>query len=89
MFTNLLVPLDGSAAAATAVSAARTLATAFDAQISLLRVVRRPNGTLDAHAHELDKVMAHLDSQARTLMAADLRAESRVRTATWRRQSWL
>jgi nucleotide-binding universal stress UspA family protein len=80
MFTNLLVPLDDSAGAATALSAARTLATALDAQIRLLWVVRRPTGTLDGHADDLHEATEYLDGQARKLRTAVFRAESCVRS---------
>ena len=80
MFSTVLVPLDGSPAAATALPAARALALAFGAQVSLLRVVRRPVALLDGHADEIREAAAYLDGLARELSASDLRVRTHVRS---------
>ena len=80
MFSTVLVPLDGSPAAATALPAARALALAFGARVSLLRVVRRPVALLDGHADEIREAAAYLDGLARELSASNLRVQTHVRS---------
>src|ERR687886_1590142 len=80
MFSTVLVPLDGSPAAATALPAARALATALGAQVSLLRVVRRPVALLDGHADEIRDAATYLDGLARELTASGLRVKTNVRS---------
>ena len=80
MFSTVLVPLDGSPAAATALPAARALATALGAQVNLLRVVRRPVALLDGHAAEIGEAATYLDGLARELSASNLRVRTHVRS---------
>jgi nucleotide-binding universal stress UspA family protein len=61
MFTNVIVPLDGSREATAALRIARTLAAAAGARLSLLRVVRRPAGPLAPHAKEVHAAADYLD----------------------------
>ena len=80
MFSTVLVPLDGSPAAATALPTARALATALGAQVNLLRVVRRPVTLLDGHAAEIREAATYLDGLARELSASNLRVRTHVRS---------
>ena len=75
----MLVPL-GGCPAATALPAARALATALGAQVSLLRVVRRPVALLDGHADEIRDAATYLDGLARELTASGLRVKTNVRS---------
>jgi nucleotide-binding universal stress UspA family protein len=80
MFSTVLVPLDGSPTAATALPAARALATALGAQVTLLRVVRRPVAPLDGHADEIREAATYLEGVARELSTAKLRVQTNVRS---------
>ena len=80
MFSSVLVPLDGSPAAATALPTARALATALGAQVNLLRVVRRPMELLDGHAAAIREAATYLDGVARELAASNLRVKTHVRS---------
>jgi nucleotide-binding universal stress UspA family protein len=60
MFTNVIVPLDGSREATAALPFARALGAAAGARIRLLRVVRRPAGLFAAHANEVHDAAAYL-----------------------------
>jgi nucleotide-binding universal stress UspA family protein len=80
MFSTVLVPLDGSPAAATALPAAGVLASALSAQVSLLRLVRRPVALLDGHASEIREAATYLDGLARKLTASNLRVKTHVRS---------
>ena len=80
MFSTVLVPLDGSPEAATALSAARALASAFSAQMSLMRVVRRPAGQFGVHADEIREAASYLDGVAREMASSNLRVSTHVRS---------
>jgi nucleotide-binding universal stress UspA family protein len=60
MFTHLLVPLDGSRLAETALPAAATLAKQFNGRITLLRVVRPPDITTSTSGSAMAEVLAML-----------------------------
>jgi nucleotide-binding universal stress UspA family protein len=80
VFKNVLVPLDGTPAAATALPAASALGTALGAQISLLRVVRRPAAVLDPHVDDVREASAYLDRAARQPEVANVRVSTHVRS---------
>ena len=78
MFTNVIVPLDGSHEATAALPVARTLAAAADARIRLLRVVRRPAGS---HASDVHAAADYLDSVVRDeLQTSALPTSTHVRS---------
>jgi nucleotide-binding universal stress UspA family protein len=80
MFNTVLVPLDGSPAAEMALPTARALATALNAQVDLLRVVRRPVALLDGHADKIREAATYLDGFARELSTSNLRVRTHVRS---------
>jgi nucleotide-binding universal stress UspA family protein len=80
MFSNVLVPLDGSPEAATALPAAQALASSLGARISLVRVVRRPDVQFDMHADEIRDAAGYLDGVARELASSNLRVSTHVRS---------
>ena len=65
MFTNVIVPLDGSREATAALPTARALAAAAGARMSLVRVVRRPAGPFACHATEVHEAADYLDRVVR------------------------
>ena len=65
MFTNVIVPLDGSHDAAAAIPVARTLAALGGGRLSLLRVVHRPAGLFASHINQVREASAYLDRVAR------------------------
>jgi nucleotide-binding universal stress UspA family protein len=73
MFTNLLVPLDGSDLAEAALPAALELAQKFDSQINLIMIVahlpHEPLGVEDeAHDQILDHLRGHQFEEATRIM---------------------
>ena len=80
MFSNVLVPLDGSPEAATALPAAQALASSLGARISLLRVVRRPDVQFDMHVDEIREAAGYLDGVARELASSNLRVSTHARS---------
>ena len=62
MFTNVIVPLDGSHEAAAAIPVARTLAALDGARLSLLRVVHCPVGVFASHVNQVREASASLDA---------------------------
>lgn len=79
MFTNVLVPLDGSAVAAAALPFARTLARAVGAELTLLRVVPTLDPQRPPREQDLTDAHAYLSVVARELAAENLRVETMVR----------
>jgi nucleotide-binding universal stress UspA family protein len=69
MFTNVVVPLDGSREATAALPVARTLAALGDSSIRLVRVVHRPAGLFAAHANQVREASAYLDEVVRDRLA--------------------
>jgi nucleotide-binding universal stress UspA family protein len=81
MFTNVIVPLDGSREATAALPVARTLATLGGASMSLVRVVHRPAGLFTAHANEVRDASAYLEEVVRDrLGGADVAISTQVRS---------
>jgi nucleotide-binding universal stress UspA family protein len=60
MFTHLLVPLDGSRLAETALPATLALAAKFDSTITLLRVVRPPDISTSTSGTAMTEVLTML-----------------------------
>ena len=79
MLSTILVPLDSSPAAATALPVARALASALDARISLLRVVGRPGESFETHRSELREAESCLNRVARELASSGVRVSTNVR----------
>jgi nucleotide-binding universal stress UspA family protein len=69
MFTNVIVPLDGSHEASAAIPVARTLAALDGARLSLLRVVHRPVGVFASHVNQVREASAYLDAVVRDKLA--------------------
>ena len=82
MFKHILVPFDGSPMAEYAISSLLALAQAFDAKVSLIRVLERPqsdgcNRPLDPLEWQMCKVEArsYLDQLSDQLLKAGLEVE--------------
>ena len=82
MLSTILVPLDSSPAAATALPVARALASALDARISLLRVVGRPGESFETRQSGGLGVGLYLVKQLCELMDADLEVRSEPEEGT-------
>lgn len=84
MFKHLLVPLDGSPLAETALPVAAHLAATLDAGVILLHLVERNAPAEVHHAQHLrtsDEARAYLDQAARRAFPAGLQVESHVHTS--------
>jgi nucleotide-binding universal stress UspA family protein len=81
VFTNVIVPLDGSHDAAAAIPVARTLAALGGGRLSLLRVVHRPAGLFASHVNQVREASAYLDRVVRDQLAGlDLTVSTHVRS---------
>src|ERR1051326_4481101 len=69
MFTNVIVPLDGSQQAEAAMPVARTLAALGGGRLSLLRVVHRPAGLFASHVNQVREASAYLENVVRDRLA--------------------
>jgi nucleotide-binding universal stress UspA family protein len=78
VFSNVIVPLDGSRDAASAIPVARSLATLGGGRISLVRVVHRPAGLFASHVNQVHNASAYLDEVVRDELA---RVEQPVSTS--------
>jgi nucleotide-binding universal stress UspA family protein len=83
MFKNLLVPLDGSALAEAALSAAAFLARKFEASVTLLHAIEHNapqeiHG--DRHLSDAEDARAYLNSRMRQAFAAERAASQHVHT---------
>lgn len=79
MFTHILVPLDGTELAVSALATARALATATGAALSLLTVVAPRDATRDPDATARHAAHAELQRVARTLRDGGICATVAVR----------
>src|ERR1051326_4226152 len=81
MFTNVIVPLDGSQQAEAAMPVARTLAALGGGRLSLLRVVHRPAGLFASHVKQIREASAYLEEVVRdTLAGVNLPIATHVRS---------
>jgi nucleotide-binding universal stress UspA family protein len=81
MFTNVIVPLDGTHEAAAAIPVARTLVALGGGRLSLLRVVHRPAGLFASHGNQVREASAYLDVVVRDKLAGvDLPIATHVRS---------
>src|SRR5689334_14014608 len=81
MFTNVIVPLDGTQEAKAAIPVARVLAALGGARLSLLRVVHRPAGLFASHVNQVREASAYLEEVARdTLAGVNLPIATHVRS---------
>jgi nucleotide-binding universal stress UspA family protein len=81
MFTNVIVPLDGSRQAEAAIPVARTLAALGGGRLSLLRVVHRPAGVFASHVNQVREASGYLEKIVRdTLAGVNLPIATRVRS---------
>ena len=89
MFTNVIVPLDGSHEATAALPVARTLAALDGGRISLLRVVHRPVGVFASHVNQVREASAYLEEVVRDKLAGfDLPMRRTFALVTWSKRSW-
>ena len=65
MFKHILVPLDGSELAETALPLARELARGFDAAVTLFSVARPPYLAVEVGGHAYTELLTDLRSQVR------------------------
>src|SRR3954447_22051625 len=81
VFTNVIVPLDGSHDAEAAIPVARTLAALGRGRLSFLRVVNRPAGLFASHANQVREASTYLDGLVRDQLALrDLAVSTHVRS---------
>lgn len=81
MYRHLLVPLDGSTTAESALPASASLADAFGASVTLFHVIEsRPPDAIHGERHlgNPEEAHAYLDEVARQNFGADLHVEKRV-----------
>jgi nucleotide-binding universal stress UspA family protein len=81
MFTNVIVPLNGSHDAEAAIPVARILAALGGGRLSLLRVVHRPAGLFASHLNQVREASAYLEEVVRdTLAGVNLPIATHVRS---------
>jgi nucleotide-binding universal stress UspA family protein len=81
MFTNVIVPLDGSQQAEAAIPVARILAALGGGRLSLLRVVHRPAGLFASHVNQVREASAYLEEiVCDTLAGVNLPIATHVRS---------
>jgi nucleotide-binding universal stress UspA family protein len=81
MFTNVIVPLDGTPEAVAAIPVARTLAALGGGRLSLVRVVQRPAGLFASHVNQVRDAAAYLERVvAQKLAGVDLSISTHVRS---------